>query len=148
MTPMLPTSRPRVLFLAAIILLAEALVALGFGVLEATQIRPSRLVVGAGTALLMVGYGAFLAAVGRGVGYGRRWSRGPAVATQLLHLPIAWSFNGGNTIWVAWTLMAASVVVLGCLVAPASTATFLGGSAGAAADAPVPGRSRRDRQRR
>ncbi|CAA9410167.1 MAG: hypothetical protein AVDCRST_MAG75-2693 [uncultured Propionibacteriaceae bacterium] len=105
--------------------LLEALVAIGFSVAEASQIRTSRLVVGAGTALLMCGYGAFLAAVSRGVWLGRRWSRAPAVATQLLHLPIAWSFNGGNTTFIAWILLVLSALALVCLLLPSSTAIFL-----------------------
>jgi uncharacterized membrane protein (DUF2068 family) len=121
-----------------VILLLEALVALGFGVAEATQIRTSRLVVGAGTALLMLGYGAFLAAIGRGVWLGRRWSRGPAVATQLLHLPIGWSFNGGSTTWLSWVLIAVSLVALVCLVVPASTAIFLADAADDVPDRPQP----------
>ena len=98
---------------------------LGFGVLEATAIRPSRLVVGAGTTVLAVAYAAFLAATGRGVLLGRRWSRGPAVATQLIHLPVAWSFKADPTTAFAWALIAASVIALVCLVLPASTAIFI-----------------------
>jgi hypothetical protein len=113
------------LFLAGLVCGLEALVALALGVAEATQIRSSRFVVGAGTALFLIGYAILLAAVGRGVILGRRWSRGPAVATQLLHLPVAWSFNGGSTVWVAWTLGLGSLLALGCLVMPASTAVFI-----------------------
>jgi hypothetical protein len=99
-------------------------------VAEATQLRVSRWVVGAGASLLMLGYGAFLAAVARGVLRGRRWSRGPAVATQLLHLPIAWSFNGGSTRWVAWTLIGSALTVLVCLLLPSSTAILVDESEG------------------
>lgn len=97
----------------------------GFGVVEATAIRPSRLVVGAGTTVLALAYGAFLAATGRGVLLGRRWSRGPAVATQLIHLPVGWSFVGAPTTWFAWSLIVASVLTLVCLLVPASTAIFI-----------------------
>lgn len=95
------------------------------GAVGATQIRTFELVVGTGTALLLIGYGAFLVAVSRGVWRGRRWSRGPAVATQLLHVPIAWSLNGGGAAWVTWPLILVSVLTLVCLVLPASTAVFL-----------------------
>jgi len=124
-TPRRSTSQPRFLFLAASVCLVEAAVAVGFGLVEASQVRVSRLVVGVGTALLMVGYGAFLAAVGRGVWLGRRWSRGPAVATQLIQIPIAWSFNGGDTAWVAWLLLGLSLLALVGLLTPASTAVFV-----------------------
>lgn len=118
------TPRPRFLFLAAAILVIEALLMLALGVLEATAIRPSRLVLGVGTTVLALAYAAFLAATGRGVLLGRRWSRGPAVATQLIHLPVGWSYKSDPTTAYAWALIAASVIALVCLLLPASTAIF------------------------
>ena len=116
------TGRP--LTLAAVLLAAEAVAAISFGVIAATDIHRNRIVVGAGTAVLMVGYGALLAAAARGVWRGRRWSRGPTVATQLIQLPVAWSFIGGQTTWLALLLATASVVTLICLLLPSSTAIF------------------------
>ena len=55
------------MFLAAALLSVEALVAVAFGVIEVAEVRVFRLVVGAGVAVLMLGYGAVLAAVARGV---------------------------------------------------------------------------------
>ena len=103
----------------------EGVGAIVFGVVEATQIRGFRLVVGAGTAVLMLAYGAFLLAIARGVKNARRWSRGPGVATQLLHLPIAWSFLDGSTWGVALILAAVSLTSLVCLVLPSSTAVLI-----------------------
>jgi len=120
-----PTTRNPALFLAAVLLSLQALVAVSFGVIEVAQIRTFRMVVGAGVAVLMFGYGALLAAVARGVILVRRWSRGPAVATQILHLPIAWSFRDGATWWVALILAAMSMTVLVCLLIPPSTALFV-----------------------
>jgi hypothetical protein len=111
------------LFLAAALLAVEAAVAVGYGILEATHIVVARFVVGAGVSLLLLGYGALLAAVARGVARGRRWSRGPAVATQLLQGLLATSFTG-PTRAVGWALGASALVVLVCLLTRAATAVF------------------------
>lgn len=118
------TSRPPQLFLAALVLAGEAVVALGFGLVEATQIRSTRLVVGVGVALLTLGFGVFLALVARGVRSARRWSRGPAVATQLLQLLLGFSFGSGETWWLGVLLGVSALAVLGCLLTPAATAVF------------------------
>jgi len=114
----------RFLALAAVLLALEAAAAIVFGLVAATGIHRNRIVVGAGTAVLMVGYGALLGAAARGVWRGRRWSRGPTAATQLIQLPVAWSFVGGQTTWLALLLATASVVTLICLLLPSSTAIF------------------------
>ena len=114
------------LFLAAGLIGLEALGAIVFGIAEITQTRASRLVVGSGVALLMLSLGAFLVAVARGVARGRRWSRGPAVAIQLLQVLLAYSFAGGDTWWVTLALAPLAVLVLVCLLVPAATAVFVG----------------------
>ncbi len=101
--------------------------ALGFGVVEAVSTNWSRWAVGVTTAVMMLAYGAFLLVVAQGLRRARRWSRGPAFAVHLLHLPIAYSFWGGSTTWVALTLAAASAVVLVCLLLPRSTYALTGG---------------------
>jgi len=118
-------SRPSTLLVAAALLCIEALTALVFGFLEAGQVRASRAVVGVGVAILMVGYGVLLLLVVRGVLRGRRWSRGPAVVTQLILLPIAWSFRGVPTTWVAGLLAAVAIATLVALLHPRSTAMFI-----------------------
>jgi hypothetical protein len=128
-----PASRPRrplTIVVAAALLTAEALIALAYAVLELGQIRISRAVVGVGVTILMAGFGLLLLFIARGVFLGRRWSRGPAVATQLILLPLAWSFVGGHTTWVAVLLAAVAVTVLVALLHPRSTAVFVGSSAG------------------
>ncbi|MET0695381.1 MAG: hypothetical protein ABWY56_15715 [Propionibacteriaceae bacterium] len=118
------TSKPFVLFLAAALIGVEALVAITFGVIEVTQIELGRFVVGAGVALLMLSYGAFLIAISRGVQKGRRWSRAPGVATQLLQGLLAYSFSAGETWWVGLILGVSAVAVLVCLLVPPATAVF------------------------
>lgn len=118
------------LLVAASVLALEGLASVAFGISEALHINASRLVVGLGATLLIFGYGAFLGAVAWALGRGRRWSRGPAIATQLLHLPIAWSFRDGGTWWVAVLLGVAAVVTLVCVLLPSSTAVLVDGDEG------------------
>lgn len=119
------TPRPPYLIAATATLALEAVVAFVFGVLEIGQIRSSRAVVGVGVSIIMIGYGVLLAAVARGVLRGRRWSRAPAVATQLILLPIAWSFRAAPTTWVGLVMAAAAVVTLVGVLHPRSTAVFV-----------------------
>jgi hypothetical protein len=113
------------LLIAAGVLGVEALGTAAFTIFEVTQIQFDRIIVGGGTVVLLFGYAVLLGATARGVFLGRRWARGPAVATQLLHLPVAWSFRGGGTDWVWYLLAGLSVLALICLVVPASTGHFL-----------------------
>ncbi|MVA76070.1 hypothetical protein GC722_08545 [Auraticoccus sp. F435] len=121
------TSVPPALFLAALVTALLAVVAVGFGVLEAASTDPRRWIVGVGTGVLMLAYGAFLLLVAHGLRRARRWSRGPAVAVHLLHLPVAWSFLGGSTTWVTLALGGASLLCLVCLLLPVSTVALTGG---------------------
>lgn len=120
-----PAPRPAPLLWAAVLLGVEALTALVFGFLEAGQVQASRAVVGVGVTILMAGYGVVLLLVARGVLRGRRWSRGPAVVTQLILLPIAWSFRGVPTTWVAALIAAIAIATLVALLHPRSTAVFI-----------------------
>ena len=109
---------------AALLLGLESVVCLGLAAVEFAQTQSSRPVVGAGAGVLLVGYGALLLAAARGVLRGRRWARSPGVATQLLHLPLAWSLRGGA--WeVAAALGAVSLATLVCLLLPSATAVFV-----------------------
>jgi uncharacterized membrane protein (DUF2068 family) len=100
-----------------------------YGVLELIETRASRAVVGSGAAIILLAYAALLFAVARGVFRGRRWSRAPAIATQLIQLPIALSFRGGETTWFAVLLGAVSLTVIVCLLLPSSTRAFVGDQA-------------------
>lgn len=118
-----PATAP--LGLAAGLLGLVGLVAFGYGALEIAATNPLRPIVGIGTGLLLIGYGVLLVALARGVFLGRRWSRGPAVAMSLIQLPVAWSFAGGETWWVAVVLAGVSVAVLVCLLIRSSTAVLV-----------------------
>jgi len=121
--------RPSTILVAAVLLALEALIALVYAVLEVGQVQQSRAVVGVGVTMLMALFGLVLLLVARGVFLGRRWSRGPAVATQLILLPLAWSFVGGSTTWVAVVLAVMAIGVLVGLLHPRSTAVFIGSTA-------------------
>lgn len=118
--------RPLTIAIAAALLALEGLVGLGYAVLEIGQIRMSRAEVGVGVAILMAGFGLVLVLVARGVWRGRRWSRAPGVVTQLILLPLAWSFAGGATTWVSVVLAAVAITALVGLLHPRSTEVFLG----------------------
>ncbi|MFD7080299.1 hypothetical protein ACFYXV_02475 [Streptomyces sp. NPDC002181] len=59
----------------------------------------------------------------RGLRQGRRWSRGPALITQLMALPVAWTLysTGGAMIAAAVALAVAAVAVVALLVNPTAT---------------------------
>jgi hypothetical protein len=120
-----PPSRPAPLLVATALLGVEALAALAFGGIALTQIRISRAEVGAGVAIWMLGYGVLLLAITRGVFRGRRWSRAPAIATQLILLPIAFSFREQPTTWVAGAIAVAAMGTLVGVLHPRSTEVFV-----------------------
>ena len=117
--------RPLTIVVAAALLTLEGLAGLAYAVLELGQIRMSRAAVGVGVATLMAVFGLVLLLVARGVFRGRRWSRGPAVVTQLILLPLAWSFKGGATTWVSVVLAVVAITALVGLLHPRSTAVFV-----------------------
>lgn len=122
--PVAGRRRPITIIVAAMLLVVEALMAVAYAALEVGQIRMSRVVVGLGVTILMASFGLLLLLVARGVFLGRRWSRGPAVATQLILLPLAWSFVGGRTTSVAVVLAVLAIAVLVGVLHPRSTAVF------------------------
>jgi hypothetical protein len=121
-----PGGRPSTIVVAAALLALEALIALVYATVEIGQVRMTRAALGIGVTILMACFGLLLLLVARGVFLGKRWSRGPAVATQLILLPIAWSFRGGATTWAAIILAALAIAVLVGVLHPRSTAVFVG----------------------
>ena len=117
--------RPVTLIVAATLLALEAVIALVYAVIEIAQVRITQTGLGIGVTIMMACFGLLLLLVARGVFLGKRWSRGPAVATQLILLPIAWSFKGGSTTWVSVMLAALAIAVLVGVLHPRSTAVFV-----------------------
>jgi hypothetical protein len=120
-----PDGRPFTIVVAAALLALEALIALAYAAVEIGQVQMTRAALGIGVTILMACFGLLLLLVARGVFLGKRWSRGPAVATQLILLPIAWSFRGGATTWAAIILAALAIAVLIGVLHPRSTAIFV-----------------------
>lgn len=112
---------PPVVKVASALLVLTAVAWLAMGIWETVNIRLSRPEVGVGAALLMVLYAVALGFIARGLLRLRPWSRGPAVATQLCQLPVAYSFLGGPTTAVGIVMGVVSLVVIGCLVSPPAT---------------------------
>jgi hypothetical protein len=121
-----PSRRPPALLVAAVLLAVQAVAALVFGVLEASQIRPVRVVMGVGVTVLMLGYGVLLGLLARAVSRARRWSRGPAVVTQLILLLLGYSFRQPPTTAAGFVMGVVALTVLVCLLLPTSTRAFLG----------------------
>ncbi len=107
--------------LVAVLVVLEASAALVFGVLEVGEINSRRAVVGVGVSIVMFGYAVLLFTTARGLWRGRRWSRGPTVATQLILLPVGWSFRGGTTTWVSAAMIAVALITLVAVLLPRST---------------------------
>ena len=121
-----PPARLGPLRLAAGLLALEATAAIVFGIVALTQVNLSRAALGSGVVLWMIGYGVLLLVIARGVLRGRRWSRAPAVATQLILLPIAYSVRAAPTTWLAGAIAVVAVGILVGVLHPRSTEVFVG----------------------
>lgn len=94
------------------------------GIMEGAATQSGRAIVGVGGAIILLGYGAFLLWIARGVWRLRQRAHAAALAVALIHLPIAWSFADGNTWWIAVLLAASSVLTLIVLVLPGTMRAF------------------------
>ncbi|MFD9357771.1 hypothetical protein [Streptomyces sp. NPDC060031] len=118
---------PRRLTAAAVLTALEGLALAGLGVYmlfvgvfgDADSPRQAET---GGVTLLVLAALPLIAA--RGLRLGRRWSRGPALITQLMALPVAWTLwtgGGGAMTAAAVALALAAVAVVGLLVNPTAT---------------------------
>lgn len=122
--PVVP--RPARLTVAAVLAAAEGLVLLGFGVyvlimgLAGDPQSPQQAEMLGVTVLVL---SALPLAAARGLWLQRRWSRGPAMITQLMALPVAWTLveNGGELVAVGALTAAAALSVLALLINPTAT---------------------------
>ncbi len=111
---------PAPLVAAASLVAIEALLLLGYAVLELFSVSSDRVAVAVTTSLFFAAYGALLLFCAREITRGRSWARSPIVLAQLIQLGVAWSFRSGETTPVAIALAVVAVVVLAGLLAPAS----------------------------
>ncbi|MFG2298754.1 hypothetical protein [Streptomyces sp. NPDC048603] len=73
--------------------------------------------------LTVLGLAALPLIAARGLRLGRRWSRGPALITQIMAMPVAWTLwtTGGAMAFAAVALAVAALAVLVMLVNPTAT---------------------------
>lgn len=124
-----PPARPRRLTVAAVLTALEGAAVALFGLAmlvvavagETDDVTQS--VTGGLTLLLLA---ALPLAAALGLWWLRRWSRGPAVVTQILALPSAWHLYGAGGGWQAAGVLlgAVAVVVLVAVVSPAAAAAL------------------------
>ncbi|MFI0775059.1 hypothetical protein [Streptomyces sp. NPDC021212] len=118
--------RPARLTVAAALAAVEGLVLVGFGVyvlimgLAGNPESPEQAET-LGITVLALALLPLLAA--RGLWLRRRWSRGPAMITQLMALPVAWTLvqNGGGLIAAGALTAVAALTVLALLINPTAT---------------------------
>jgi hypothetical protein len=95
-----PVRTPPVLLRwAAALVSAEALVLVGLAIFLAVELAvatAASVATGAGLAVLALLGGAGLAWCAWGLWRARRWSRSPALAAQLLGVPISWDLAGSQ----------------------------------------------------
>lgn len=111
---------PAPLIAAASLVAVEAVLLLGYAVLELASVSSDRVAVAVTTSIFFAAYGALLLACARAITRGRSWARSPIVLAQLIQLGVAWSFRGADTTLVAIALAAVALVVLAGLLAPSS----------------------------
>ncbi|WP_371617855.1 hypothetical protein [Streptomyces sp. NBC_00454] len=119
--PAVPASLPRRLTAAAALTALEGLALAGLGVADLYMgiagDGDSLQALTGGVTLLVLAALPLVAA--RGLRLGRRWSRGPALITQLMALPVAWMLwtaGGAMKVTAAMGLALAALAVVGLLV--------------------------------
>ncbi|MDT0378093.1 hypothetical protein RM572_04795 [Streptomyces sp. DSM 42041] len=121
--------RPARLTVAAALTAAEGAVIACFGLVSLVMLfigDPDGLVQALTMALTVLALAALPLAAARGLWLLRRWSRGPALITQLLALPVGWQMAQNGGVWTAGgaAIGVVALVVLGCLVTPVSAAAL------------------------
>ncbi len=111
---------------AAVLLTLQTVGFAGFGLFEFGQLQAGRVMTGVITAVLLVAWGLVLVLGAYALLGGRAFARGPVLAAELIQIPTAWSFRGGETTWVAVLLGLSSVLVIVFVLLPASTRHLVG----------------------
>ncbi|MET7760646.1 hypothetical protein ABZS86_01370 [Streptomyces sp. NPDC005355] len=118
--------RPARLTAASVLAAVEGVVLLGFGVyvlimgLTGDPESPQQAEMLGVTVLALA---ALPLAAARGLWRRRRWSRGPAMITQLMALPVAWTLvqNGGALLAAGVATALAALAALALLINPTAT---------------------------
>lgn len=123
---------PGPLLVGALVVLAEAVVAVVIGVAELIHLHRDRWVMGASTAAFFVAFGIALMLAARGLALCRTWARGPSLFAQLITLGMAWSFRGGQTEGISVALTIPAAIGLVALLHPRSVAALAAPAEGGA----------------
>ncbi|MET9022006.1 hypothetical protein ABZV93_18690 [Actinopolymorpha sp. NPDC004070] len=122
-----PQRTPATLYVAAVVVVLEALgavVAGGWLTVEAIITRTRGMGIAASAGVFVLAAGVGLGFLAWGLLRGRRWSRGPVVAIQLLMLPLGYELLSGSTTVVGASMLATAILTLVLVLAPPSTAVF------------------------
>lgn len=120
--------RPVTLVAASAVLALEGLTALIFGgyvAVETVAGEPADVVSSLLVAVFGILVGAGVIWVGWNVFQGIRWSRGPAVVTQIFAVPLGWTLTPEQPA-LGVPLITAAVIAIACLLAPPSTKALMG----------------------
>ena len=121
-SPSSPGSRPAPLVAVAALVTAQGLGLVGLAVfygVELVRATATSVVAAVISALLTLAGGLGVLLVARALWRGRRWGRAPALVTQLLVLPVAFSLVQGDRPYVGVPLVVWALAVLTLLFTPA-----------------------------
>ncbi|MDF1603717.1 hypothetical protein [Nocardioides sp. YIM 152315] len=119
-----PANTPAPLIVAVSLVAVEALLLLGYAVLELVSLDADRAEVALTTTVFFALYGGGLLCCAWALSRLSSWARSPVVLAQLIQLGVAWSFWGGETTAVAVAVAAVAVIVLVGVFHPASLAAL------------------------
>ncbi|MDT0307769.1 hypothetical protein RM780_12455 [Streptomyces sp. DSM 44917] len=120
------TERPRRVAAAALLCALQGAATAGLGALLlalAVAGEPGDVTQAVTGAITLLALAALPLAAGHGLWRLRRWSRGPAVVTQLLAVPVTITLANSGALWplAATALGATALAVLACLINPTAT---------------------------
>lgn len=124
--PQQRSARSASILLAASLVLLEAVTLVAFAVLDLADVTSGRIALGVGGSVFFVVYAAGEAVAAVGLLRLARWSRGPVVFAQLVQLGLAWGLREADPSWLSGLLALVALVVLVCLLRPATTRALYG----------------------
>lgn len=116
----LPPRFPRLLLLAASLVMLQGVATFVYGILELLALHAQRLAMGLTTGAFFLVYGAGLLLAGWGLAHHRTWARGPILFAQLVWLGLAWNFRDFESVLVPSLFGIPAAVVLVGMLTPAA----------------------------
>lgn len=123
---------PPPLVVAASLTAVEGLVLVLLAVAEAAHLTAGRVTMNVTTTGFFLLLGAALLLCAWGLHRLATWARSPVVLAQLIALGVAWSFRGGERVWVGVALAVTAAIVLAGVFHPASTQALVDDPTGTA----------------